>query len=152
MDKSALFIVGFFVIGGAGFVWQQMQPAPPVNGHSMTPADLGGLEIGDPIAEVLVPAELSADAQFGKQIYDVACSACHGADAAGQNEIAPPLVHITYEPGHHGDNAFLSAARNGVTAHHWRFGNMPPVEGLTDGDVKMIVAYIRELQRNNGIF
>jgi hypothetical protein len=29
---------------------------------------------------------------------------------------------------------------------------MPAVEGLTDGDVKMVVAYIRELQRANGIF
>jgi hypothetical protein len=28
---------------------------------------------------------------------------------------------------------------------------MPPVEGLTDGDLKMVVAYVRELQRANGI-
>jgi hypothetical protein len=28
---------------------------------------------------------------------------------------------------------------------------MLPVEGLTRGDVKMITAYIRELQRANGI-
>jgi hypothetical protein len=28
---------------------------------------------------------------------------------------------------------------------------MPPVAGVTDGDVKMIVAYVRELQRANGI-
>ena len=55
MDKSALFIVTFFVVGGAGLVWQQMQPAPPVNGHSMTPANLSGLEVGDPIVEVNMP-------------------------------------------------------------------------------------------------
>jgi len=28
---------------------------------------------------------------------------------------------------------------------------MPAVEGLTRGDIKMIIAYIRELQRANGI-
>jgi len=28
---------------------------------------------------------------------------------------------------------------------------MPPVEGLTQGDVKMIAGYVRELQRANGI-
>ena len=28
---------------------------------------------------------------------------------------------------------------------------MPPVKGLTRGDVAMIVAYIREVQRANGI-
>lgn len=152
MDKSALFIVTFFVVGGAGLVWQQMQPGPPVNGHSMTPANLSGLEVGDPIVEVNMPSELSANAQFGEQVFNVACAECHGTNAAGQNGIAPPLVHITYEPGHHGDASFLLAVRNGVRAHHWRFGNMPAVEGLTDGDVKMVVAYIRELQRANGIF
>jgi cytochrome c553 len=85
-------------------------------------------------------------------VFNVACAECHGTNAAGQNGIAPPLVHITYEPGHHGDASFLLAVRNGVRAHHWKFGNMPAVEGLTDGDVKMVVAYIRELQRANGIF
>jgi hypothetical protein len=29
---------------------------------------------------------------------------------------------------------------------------MPPVDGLTRADVKGIVAYIRELQQENGIF
>ena len=152
MDKSAVFIVGFFVIGGAGFVWQQMQPAPPVNGHSMSPADMSGLEVGDPIVQINVPAELTETAQVGQRVFEAACADCHGVNAAGQNGIAPPLVHITYEPGHHADEAFLRAARNGVIAHHWEFGNMPAVEGVTDGDVKLVVAYIRELQRANGIY
>jgi hypothetical protein len=39
----------------------------------------------------------------------------------------------------------------GVQAHHWRFGNMLAIEGLTRGDVTMIITYIRELQRANGI-
>jgi mono/diheme cytochrome c family protein len=118
----------------------------------MTPANLSGLEVGDPIVEVNMPSELSANAQVGEQVFNVACAECHGTNAAGQNGIAPPLVHITYVPGHHGDASFLLAVRNGVRAHHWKFGNMPAVEGLTDGDVKMVVAYIRELQRANGIF
>ncbi|MFT6451992.1 MAG: hypothetical protein ACJA06_001479 [Halocynthiibacter sp.] len=61
------------------------------------------------------------------------------------------MVHKIYEPNHHGDEAFQRAAAAGVRSHHWGFGNMPPVEGLTRGDVTMIVAYIRELQRSNGI-
>jgi hypothetical protein len=40
----------------------------------------------------------------------------------------------------------------GVQAHHWRFGNMPPVEGITRAEVATIITYIRELQRANGIF
>ena len=48
--------------------------------------------------------------------------------------------------------AFVLAARNGVRAHHWPFGNMPPVEQpLTDGELAAIIAYVRELQRANGI-
>jgi hypothetical protein len=47
--------------------------------------------------------------------------------------------------------SFLMAVTQGVRAHHWTFGDMPPQEGLTQGDVRAIVAYVRELQRFNGI-
>jgi len=77
--------------------------------------------------------------------------ACHAVNASGQDGVAPPLVHKIYEPSHHGDESFQRAVSLGVQAHHWRFGNMLPVEGLTRGDVKMITAYVRELQRANGI-
>jgi mono/diheme cytochrome c family protein len=117
----------------------------------MTPPDLSTVAKGAPIAEVSIPTELSSNAQIGKRVFEAKCADCHGVNAAGQNGVAPPLVHKTYEPSHHGDGSFLLAAKNGVRAHHWRFGNMPPVEGLTDADVKMVVAYVRELQRANGI-
>jgi hypothetical protein len=47
--------------------------------------------------------------------------------------------------------SFFLAVDQGVRAHHWKFGNMPAQEGLTKGDVTAIVAYVRELQRANGI-
>lgn len=103
------------------------------------------------LVKIQLPANLSHNAQIGKQTYDVACAACHGADAVGQDGVAPPLIHKIYEPSHHGDESFQRAAAMGVQAHHWSFGNMPAVEGVTRGDVSMIVAYIRELQRANGI-
>ena len=65
--------------------------------------------------------------------------------------MAPPLVHKIYEPSHHGDEAFYRAVSNGVRSHHWDFGNMPPIEGLTRADVGTIVAYVRALQSENGI-
>ncbi len=117
----------------------------------MTPPDLSNVGEGKPIADVTVPAKFSANAKIGKRVFEAKCSECHGTNAAGQNGVAPPLVHKIYEPSHHGDGAFLVAAKNGVRAHHWKFGNMPPVEGLSDGDLKMVVAYVRELQRANGI-
>ena len=100
---------------------------------------------------VLLPGTLSQNAQIGKLAFEAKCTSCHGTNAAGRDGVAPPLVHIIYEPNHHGDESIQRAVAMGVQAHHWSFGNMPAVEGLTRGDVKMIIKYIRELQRENGI-
>lgn len=100
---------------------------------------------------VLLPDTLSQNAQIGKLAFEAKCTSCHGTNAAGRDGVAPPLVHIIYESNHHGDESFQRAVAMGVQAHHWSFGNMPAVEGLTRGDVMMIINYIRELQRENGI-
>ena len=86
----------------------------------------------------------------GAELYAAACAECHGADLQGTDQ-GPPFLHQVYEPGHHGDASFYRAAAQGVRAHHWRFGNMPPVEGVSRRDVSKITAYVRELQRANGI-
>ncbi len=111
----------------------------------------GGTNEGRPSASVDVPAAFSVQAQLGQKVYDANCASCHGRNAAGQDGVAPPLVHVIYEPGHHGDESFQRAIARGVRAHHWPFGDMPPVDGLTRDDVADVVAYIRELQRTNGI-
>jgi mono/diheme cytochrome c family protein len=102
------------------------------------------------LANVKVP-DLTSHAELGKVAYDTNCAACHGANAGGNDGVAPPLVHKIYEPSHHSDAAFLLAAKNGVRAHHWRFGNMPPIKDIDDQDVAYITQYVRELQRANGI-
>ena len=103
------------------------------------------------LAAVKLPPSFEEQEQLGKRAYDVVCASCHGVNGQGQDGVAPPLVHKIYEPSHHGDMAFVLAAQNGVRAHHWKFGNMPVVEGVTNEDVLNIVAYIRALQRANGI-
>jgi cytochrome c len=103
------------------------------------------------LVAVVLPPSLSEPEEIGKRGYDAVCAACHGANGQGRDGIAPPLVHRIYEPSHHGDMAFLLAVRQGVRAHHWQFGDMPPIAGLTDDDVTKIVAYVRALQRANGI-
>ncbi len=117
--------------------------------HLDEPKD--GNVVGAPIVSVNMPGTLSERAQLGQKIYEANCLTCHGRNAAGQDGVAPPLVHIIYEPGHHGDNSFQRAVAQGVRAHHWRFGDMPPVEGLTRRDVAAVISYVRELQRANGI-
>ena len=106
---------------------------------------------GTAIVAVTMP-ELTGSAALGGQAFAAFCAACHGNDAGGIDGKGPPLIHKIYEPGHHGDEAFVRAAKFGVRSHHWRFGDMPPVEGVTDADIKAIIAYIRSVQEANGIF
>lgn len=105
---------------------------------------------GGPMVQVSVP-DLSAEARAGEALFDASCSACHGPNAAGSDQ-GPPLIHRIYEPNHHADAAFHRAVQLGVQSHHWRFGSMPAVEGVSERDVGKIVRYIREMQRANGIF
>lgn len=59
---------------------------------------------------------------------------------------------MIYEPGHHADGAFFLAAARGVRQHHWSFGDMPAVPDVTPQEVAAIIAYVRALQRANGIY
>ncbi len=115
---------------------------PPAPGYSATQP------VSD-MAAVVVP-DLSANARAGEQVFNANCALCHGPSASGTG-LGPPLVHKIYEPGHHQDFTIQSAVRNGVPAHHWQFGNMPPVPAVSDEDIPNIICYIRELQRANGI-
>ena len=86
----------------------------------------------------------------GKTLYDKHCAMCHGSDLRGSGK-GPPLLHRVYEPSHHADFSFQLAARNGVRAHHWQFGNMPPIPAASPDDVANITAYVRAEQRKAGI-
>lgn len=153
MSRLGWLIGAVLVAGVATIAWQAMRPNGPQPGTMARPdpASPSDPPQGAPIVRVTLPGRLSPEAQMGKRAFEAKCAACHGANAAGRNGVAPPLVHRTYEPGHHSDMAFFMAVQNGVRAHHWPFGNMPPVGGLTRADVQAIVAYVRELQRANGI-
>lgn len=82
----------------------------------------------------------------GDPLYQATCATCHGSDLRG-TDIGPSHLSVVYQPGHHGDIAFVLAARNGVQQHHWPFGDMLPVPGLRDADLEAIVAFVRENQR-----
>lgn len=101
------------------------------------------------LASLTLPA-LTPEQEDGRALFEANCAACHGVNAAGSDQ-GPPLVHRIYEPSHHCDMAFVLAAKQGVRAHHWRFGNMPAVAGVNDEEVLLILAYVRALQRANGI-
>ncbi len=144
--KTGAFALAIIAVAlGVWFVLRSGGPTPPSQSDTAAALPDGAL------VAVAVPASLSDQATAGKQAFDAKCAACHGANAQGKDGVGPPLVHKIYEPSHHGDMAFVLAAQNGVRGHHWNFGDMPPVEGITPAEVLNIVAYVRALQAENGI-
>ncbi len=139
MNKSiaAIFAAGVAVAAGGWFYFSSTQQAE-------SPA-------GGPIVQVAVP-ELSSEEKEGEALFNANCAACHGENAAGREGAGPPFVHVVYQPGHHSDQSFYLAAKNGARAHHWQFGNMPPVDGVSEADIAKIIAYVRAMQRANGIY
>jgi len=125
--------------------------------HWMLIASLAGLWylLGcDTAKGELSPAALTSNVpeeySKGEAAFNRYCAACHGKAAAGTDH-GPSFINRIYEPNHHGDSSFFLAPRRGVRAHHWTFGDMPKVEGVSDDDLKQIVGYIRWLQRQAGI-
>ena len=103
----------------------------------------------DPAAQPLPPVQDPDLVQAGEALYQASCAECHGVDLRGTDK-GPSHLSIVYEPSHHGDGAFATAVLIGTRQHHWKFGNMEPVEGLTSDDVEAIIAYVRENQRLSG--
>ena len=95
-------------------------------------------------------AVATGDVALGVILYQANCAQCHGADLRG-TEQGPPHLDAVYLPNHHGDFSFRSAVQNGVQPHHWQFGPMPPIDGLSDQDVTDIIAYVRAEQQRAGL-
>ena len=131
MNRMTLFILGAALALGAAIA---LTPAS-------TPAPV----------DVKLPASFSQAALSGRELFEKSCQTCHGVNASGTSN-GPPLVHKIYEPSHHSDKSFHRAVRNGVEPHHWQFGQMPPIDHVEPKQVDLIISYVRELQRANGIY
>jgi mono/diheme cytochrome c family protein len=127
-------LVGLAVAGVAG--WTVVSS----NGSDASDVDLTSLTLPD----------LTPEQEDGRALFEANCAECHGENAVGSDQ-GPPLVHRIYKPSHHSDMAFVLAAKQGVRSHHWRFGNMPAVGDVSDEEVLQITAYVRAVQRANGI-
>ena len=101
---------------------------------------------GEPTA-----AEASDDpiVALGAEVYQQSCASCHGPDLRGTDK-GPSHLSLVYEPNHHPDDAFRSAIANGTPQHHWNFGDMPPVEGLSDEEVEAVIGFVRSEQNRLG--
>ena len=91
----------------------------------------------------------TTSANHGAELYAQRCASCHGTDLRGTDR-GPSHLSQVYEPGHHSDAAFKRAIQGGATAHHWQFGDMAPVPGVSDADIAAIIAYVRAVQAREG--
>lgn len=122
--------------------------------HILKPSFIGAL-----LLTVVIPPELLAESDInipfryarGQVLYEMHCSSCHGVTMAG-TEKGPPLLHAFYKPSHHNDASFYKAALKGVRAHHWEFGDMPAVNGMTQKKMQSIVPFIRYYQQQKKLY
>lgn len=96
------------------------------------------------------PPKVPFKYSLGMSQYGELCASCHGQWGDGTDQ-GPPLMHPYYKSSHHSDKSFHRAIMQGSKAHHWKFGDMQPVEGATPEDVRSIVLYVRWLQRQKGL-
>jgi mono/diheme cytochrome c family protein len=87
----------------------------------------------------------------GVELFGQYCAVCHGANLRG-TQSGPSLLERVYIPNFHPDDAFYVAALIGVRQHHWQFGSMPAVAGVSRDDVTAIIAYVRGRQRDAGLY
>ncbi|MCS6801130.1 MAG: cytochrome c [Chloroflexota bacterium] len=103
-----------------------------------------------PAVQTAVARPVPAELLEGERLFAQHCAACHGEKALGTSK-GPPLLSPIYLPNHHSDAAFLAAVQRGVVPHHFNFGPMPPIPGVSADEVAAITRYIRWLQREAGI-
>ena len=94
---------------------------------------------------------LTPRAVAGQVAFNQVCAACHGVNGQG-TKVGPPLIHEIYNPGHHDNASFVRAVKNGVQQHHWPYGNMPAQAQVSFSDMANIIAFVREVQEQNGIY
>jgi mono/diheme cytochrome c family protein len=87
----------------------------------------------------------------GQMLYEKYCASCHGLELDGSDK-GPPLVHPFYKPSHHGDKSFYRAVLQGTKQHHWNFGDMQPVEGMTPKKMDSLLPYVRYYQQQKKLY
>ena len=115
-----------------------------VNFPLLLPLTTGTIKAAE---EIPIPFPLGK----GQMLYQKYCSSCHGAELNGSDK-GPPLIHPFYKPSHHGDKSFYRAALQGTRQHHWEFGDMPAVAGMTSKKMDRLVPYVRYYQQQNKLF
>ena len=101
------------------------------------------------IALLAVPA-LSASAADAKALYEKDCAKCHGADGKGETKMGKKAGAKDYTNAkvqeELKDEAAFKAIKEGYKDKDGKVV-MKPAEGLSDADIKGLVAYMRKFKK-----
>jgi cytochrome c553 len=99
---------------------------------------------------IIAVSALSASAADAKASYESNCAKCHGADGKGQTKMGQKLGVKDYTDAkvqaELKDDAAIKAIKEGLKDKDGKT-LMKPVEGLSDDDVKALVAYMRTFKK-----
>ena len=96
-------------------------------------------------------AVASPDVVLGEQRYAQRCAMCHGADLRG-SRIGPSHLSSVFGPEQTTDAMFADAIRNGGRSGRFpQYDAMPAVPGLSNHEITSIIAYVRSVQRAQGL-
>ncbi len=95
-------------------------------------------------------AALSASAADGKALFEEHCAKCHGADGKGNTKMGQKLGAKDYTDAkvqaELKDEAATKAIKEGLKDKEGKV-LMKPAEGLSDDDIKALVAHLRSFKK-----
>ena len=102
------------------------------------------------IVALLALPVLSASAADGKEIYEKDCAKCHGVDGKGETKMGKKLGAKDYTDAkvqaELKDDAAIKAVKEGYKDKDGKV-IMKPAEGMSDDDMKAVVAYMRKFKK-----
>jgi cytochrome c551/c552 len=98
----------------------------------------------------MIAAALSARAEEAKVIYENSCAKCHGSDGKGDTKMGKKLGAKDYTDAKVQealkDDAGVKAIKEGLNDADGK-SLMKPTEGVSDGDARALVAYMRTFKK-----
>ena len=95
-------------------------------------------------------AVMTAGAADAKENYDKSCAKCHGADGKGQTKMGQKLGIKDYTDAktqnEMKDDEAFKAIKEGLKDKEGKT-LMKPAEGLSDNDIKALVAHVRTFKK-----
>ncbi len=98
-----------------------------------------GLAAACCLAALWPAGAMAADAAAGKAVYDAKCKTCHGADGAGNPNIAKAMK-VEIKPLSQSSADVKKVITEGI-------GKMKPVPSVTGADLDNVVAYVHSLKK-----